>query len=77
MTQVDRLIAYLRSHPGATAMQLVTELRMPKYTSRISDARARGVDIECRRVEGVNRYWLVVQESRPAPMQGEQIGAFR
>ena len=74
MTQTDRLIAYLRSHPGASAMQLITELRMPKYTSRISDARDRGVVIECRRVDGINRYF--VKEARPEPITGEQIGAF-
>lgn len=58
MTQTTRLIVYLRSHPGATAMQLVTELAMPKYTSRISDARQQGVDIECVREDGLNRYYL-------------------
>ena len=72
MTQVDRLIHYLRHHPGASAMQLVTELRMPKYTSRISDARDRGVVIECRKVEGVSRYF--VKEARPEPITGVQTG---
>jgi hypothetical protein len=58
VTQVERLVRYLRSHPGATAMQLVTELSMPKYTSRISDARQQGIDIECVKEGGLNRYYL-------------------
>ncbi len=74
ISQTDRLIRYLRAHPGATPMQLVTDLRMPKYTSRISDARDRGVIIECRKVEGVSRYY--VREARPEPITGIQIGAF-
>ena len=73
MTQVDRLIAYLHAHPGATAMQLVTELRMPKYTSRISDARQRGVVIECRKVDGIARYFV---NAPPAPLRGEQEAAW-
>lgn len=56
-SQVDRLVRYLRSHPGASGLELVTELAMPKYTSRISDARAQGIDIICeRRPDGRNGY---------------------
>jgi hypothetical protein len=73
MTQVERLVRYLRSHPGATAMQLVTELAMPKYTSRISDARQQGYKIECVREEGLNRYYLV---NAVAPESGVQLSAF-
>jgi hypothetical protein len=69
MTQVERLVRYLRSHPGATAMQLVTELAMPKYTSRISDARQQGIDIECVKEGGLNRYYL---RDRVAPLMGTQ-----
>ena len=69
MSQTERLIAYLRSHPGATAMQLVTELRMPKYTSRVSDARARGIEIECVKEGGLHRYYL-----RDTPVQLQAFG---
>lgn len=56
-TQVERLVRYLRSHPGASGLELVTALAMPKYTSRISDARAQGIDIVCiRREDGRNGY---------------------
>lgn len=47
MTQTARLIAFLRTHPGATGLEIISALALPKYTSRISDARAQGVDIVC------------------------------
>mgnify|MGYP001616492355 FL=1 len=59
MTQVERLIRYLRSHPGSSGMELIAALSLPKYTSRISDARAQGFDIVCERQNGINRYRLV------------------
>ena len=60
MTQTARLIEYLRHNPGATPMQLITELRLPKYTARISDARAAGHVIEHTRDDaGVTHYRLV------------------
>ena len=68
-TQVQRLVRYLRLNPGATAMQLVTELRMPKYTSRISDARQQGIDIECVKEGGLNRYYV-----RDTPVQTVLFG---
>lgn len=60
MTQVERLVRFLRSHPGASGMEIITALALPKYTSRISDARDQGIDIECfRRGDGVNGYRVV------------------
>jgi hypothetical protein len=71
-TQVDRLVAYLRTHPGASGMELIAALALPKYTSRISDARAAGVNIECfRRGDGRKGYRIV--EARPAPLAGTQV----
>lgn len=70
MTQVERLVAYLRSHPGATGMEIVTNLAMPKYTSRISDARAQGIDIVCIKVDGVNGYRI--REPQPVT-SGETV----
>lgn len=56
-TQVERLVAYLRTHPGASGMEIITALALPKYTSRISDARAQGIPIVCeRRSDGRNGY---------------------
>lgn len=56
-TQTDRLIRYLRSHPQASGLEIIAALHLPKYTSRISDARAQGIEIECvRRSDGFRGY---------------------
>ena len=47
MTQTSRLIEYVRTHPGCSGLEIIQALALPKYTSRISDARALGVEIEC------------------------------
>jgi hypothetical protein len=57
-TQTERLVRYLRSHPGASGMEIIAALALPKYTSRISDARDQGFDIECVKERGINRYYL-------------------
>lgn len=59
MTQVERLVRYLKTHPGASGMEIIAALALPKYTSRISDARAAGFDIVCEKDRGINRYYLV------------------
>jgi hypothetical protein len=60
MTQTQRLIRYLRANPGASGLEIIHALAMPKYTSRISDARAQGIGIECRtRPDGRKGYYLV------------------
>lgn len=59
MTQVSRLVQYLRDHPMASGLEIVQALAMPKYTSRISDARAAGHTIDCvRRRDGRQGYVL-------------------
>jgi hypothetical protein len=73
MTQVERLVRYLRSHPGATADDIFRNCGIPKYTSRISDARKQGYKIECLREEGLNRYYLI---NAVAPESGVQLSAF-
>lgn len=63
-TQTTRLLRYLREHPGSSGLEIVMALRLPKYTGRISDLRAAGVDVRCERDrEGVRRYHVV--ESGP------------
>jgi hypothetical protein len=54
MTQNDRVLAYLRAHPGSTAMEL--SLGIEPYISnvraRISDLRlTHGIEIEARKRE--------------------------
>lgn len=56
-TQTDRLIAYLRANPGASGLEIIKALSLPKYTSRISDARAKGINVVCvKRRDGLNGY---------------------
>jgi hypothetical protein len=60
-TQTARLIAYVKANPGVTGLELVKALAMPKYTSRISDARALGVQIVCmKRADGRKGYVVVL-----------------
>jgi hypothetical protein len=69
MTQVERLVRYLRTHPGASGMEIIAALALPKYTSRISDARAAGFDVVCVKEDGLNRYYL-----REKPVQQAMFG---
>ena len=57
-SQTDRLIEYVRHHPGCTPFDLITNLGITKYTSRISDARKAGADIYVVRSEDTTRYYL-------------------
>jgi hypothetical protein len=60
MSQTERLIRYVRAHPGCSGLEIIAALHLPKYTSRISDARAAGVEIECfRRGDGIRGYRVV------------------
>lgn len=76
MTQRDRLLAFLRANPGATTMQIQLGMRpfLANPRARISDLRASGIEVVCRKVDGVSRFYVV--EARPEPIWGEQIGAF-
>jgi hypothetical protein len=69
MTQTERLVRYLRTHPGASGMEIIAALALPKYTSRISDARAQGFDVVCVKEGGLNRYYL-----RETPVQQAMFG---
>lgn len=62
MTQTERLIAYLRTHPMASGLEIIHALNLPKYTSRISDARALGVDIRCEKRSDGRRGYVVVEK---------------
>ena len=67
LTQVERLIAYLREHPGASSLEITLALKVVNVTGRISDIRKfPSLDVECRTVKGVSRYWLVQK-----PVQAE------
>ena len=63
-TQVERLVAFLRSHPEATSLEVTLACRIVNVTGRVSDARAQGIDIVCeRRSDG--EFGYRVRESRP------------
>ncbi len=69
MTQTDRLIAFLRTHPQATSLEITLACGIVNVTGRVSDARAQGVDIVCeRRSDGRQGY--IVRE------QPVQLSAF-
>jgi hypothetical protein len=69
MTQTERLVRYLRTHPGASGMEIIAALALPKYTSRISDARAQGFDVVCVKEGRLNRYYL-----RETPVEQVMFG---
>jgi len=46
-TQTSRLIAFLRTFPESTSLEVTLATRIVNVTGRVSDARAQGVDIVC------------------------------
>lgn len=73
-TQTDRLIAFLRTHPQATSLEITLACGIVNTTGRISDARAQGFVVVCEtRSDGRKGYRVV--ETRP-PIKGEQVSAW-
>jgi hypothetical protein len=63
-TQAERLLVWLRQNPGSSGMDIIVALRIPKYTSRISDLREAGHRIDCwTDKDGTARY--TVKEPNP------------
>ena len=72
MTDVERIVAYLREHPGSSVMDIRFALYISNVTARMSDARESGVEfIKWRDDHGVYRYRVV---ERAPVTRGEQIG---
>jgi hypothetical protein len=46
-TQSERLLAYLKSNPGASSLEITLATRIVNVTGRISDLRAAGHRIDC------------------------------
>jgi len=62
--QPARLLRFLREHPGASSLEVTQALYVVNVTGRISDLRAAGYDVQCRRrPDGADGY--VVVEKRP------------
>lgn len=73
--QAMRLLRWLRANPGSSSLEITAALLIPNVTGRVSDLRAAGYTIDCRRdPKGVDRYF--VREPRPEPVTGTQLGAF-
>lgn len=69
-SQAARLLAWLRANPGSSSIEVTMALRIVNVTGRVSDLRARGVVVECRSVEGVDRYVVV---EPPTVTTGEPV----
>jgi hypothetical protein len=64
-TQKERLVEFLRSHPGATSLEITLACRIVNVTGRVSDARADGLDIRCeRRSDGEQGYTVYEPEGQ-------------
>lgn len=69
--QAARLLRWLRDHQGASSLEITAALHVVNVTGRVSDLRAAGYVIECRKgPDRRDRYY--VRESRPAPLRGVQ-----
>lgn len=74
--QAMRMLRWLRDHDGASSLEITAALFIVNVTGRVSDLRAAGYDIACRRApDGKDRYY--VQPARPEPLTGTQLPAFR
>jgi hypothetical protein len=62
MTQTDRLIRFLRDHPGASSLELTLALGIVNVTGRVSDARAEGHVIECKRRADKRQGYTLVEK---------------
>lgn len=62
MNQADRLLRFLRDNPGSSSLEITLSCDIVNVTGRISDLRAAGKVIDCRkRRDGRDGYWLVEQ----------------
>jgi hypothetical protein len=59
-SQPVRLARYLREHPGASSLEVTLACDIVNVTGRISDLRAQGVEVVCRkRGDGRDGYWVL------------------
>jgi hypothetical protein len=59
-TQTTRLRRFLHEHPGASSLEVTLACGIVNVTGRVSDLRAAGVDVVCkRRSDGRDGYWIV------------------
>lgn len=69
--QPMRLLRYLRDHPGASSLEVTRDLYLVNVTGRVSDLRAAGYQVVCRKgPDRRDRYYVV--EPRPVTT-GDQL----
>ena len=70
MTDWERVVAYLKEHPGSSRGEMQQALGWIHVTARMSDARRNGVQfLKWRDADGVYRFRVV---ERSAPITGTQ-----
>ena len=74
MTQCARLEAELKKGRRLSPMQIINELRIPKYTNRISELRADGLPIKMDDSKGYGVYYLENEASEPQSLPGTEDG---
>lgn len=71
MIQRNRILHFIRVNPGCSTMEIQLELSpfVANPRARISDLRARGHVIECRRrADKFDGYWLVETAQLELPL---------
>jgi hypothetical protein len=62
--QPMRVLRFLRDHPGSSSLEITRALYVVNVTGRISDLRAAGYIVVCRKgSDGLDRYY--VEEPKP------------
>lgn len=61
-TQTDRVVAFIRQHPGATSLEITLATGAVNVTGRVSDARAEGHVIECKRRADKHQGYTLVEK---------------
>ena len=70
-TDTDRVVQFLRDHPGSSVMDIRFALFISGVTQRMSDARAEGFEFhKWRDDRGVIRYRLVEPGQRELGLVG-------
>jgi hypothetical protein len=58
--QPMRMLRWLRANPDSSSLEITSALSIPNVTGRVSDLRAAGYIVECRRrPDGVDAYRVV------------------
>jgi hypothetical protein len=56
MTQAERIIEFMEEHGSITPMEAFNKLKITKLSTRISEMRASGMEIDGEKVTKKNKY---------------------